>query len=131
MLTIRVIADKVNLRVRPGKEHSPLQQVARGTELVVESRVGDWYQVITPTGSRAYILSDFVQEIRGISGSPSRRSQLPMRTMPQTMPQDIPGMAPFGATPGSAPSSGATADEKQAEEEAEAMRLLKDAMSGR
>ncbi len=62
-LAVRVIGEKVNLRLKPGKEHSPIQQVARGTELIVESKTGEWYRIITPTGRRAYVKSDLVEPI--------------------------------------------------------------------
>ena len=55
-----VNAVKANLRTGPGAEHAPLMEVAKGSRLVVETRIGNWYRVIAPNGSRAWISSDVV-----------------------------------------------------------------------
>ncbi|MCO6432489.1 MAG: SH3 domain-containing protein [Deltaproteobacteria bacterium] len=55
-----VIADKVHLRTGPGKENSPLMAVTKGTRLTVETRSGDWYRVMAPTGRRAWVSADVV-----------------------------------------------------------------------
>lgn len=68
VLIVEVIAKKVNLRSGPGSEHSPVMQVQAGTRLTVESKEGDWYRVLTPTGSRAFIRSDVVREPTGGTG---------------------------------------------------------------
>ena len=51
---------KADLRVGPGKEHSPLMQVGRGARLAVEARKGEWYRVFAPNGQRAWIHSSLV-----------------------------------------------------------------------
>lgn len=56
--TVRV--EKANLRTGPGKKNSPIMSVSKGTRLAIETRLDDWYRVITPTGTRAWILSDLV-----------------------------------------------------------------------
>ena len=53
-----VIAEKANLRTGPGKDNSPFMTVGRGSRLTVETRNGDWYRVITPTGTRAWVASE-------------------------------------------------------------------------
>ncbi|HMO02890.1 MAG TPA: SH3 domain-containing protein [Oligoflexia bacterium] len=55
-----VIADKVNLRTGPGRDNSPLMSVSKGTRLAVETRVGDWFRVIAPNGTRAWIESEVI-----------------------------------------------------------------------
>ena len=55
-----VTADKVHLRTGPGKENSPLMAVTKGTRLAVETKNGDWYRVIAPTGARAWVSSDVI-----------------------------------------------------------------------
>jgi hypothetical protein len=55
-----VVADKVNLRTGPGRDNSPLMSVSKGTRLAVETRVGDWFRVIAPNGTRAWIESEVV-----------------------------------------------------------------------
>lgn len=46
---------KVDLRLGPGKEHSALMQVGKGTRLAVEARKGEWYRVFAPNGQRAWV----------------------------------------------------------------------------
>ncbi|MCB0358086.1 MAG: SH3 domain-containing protein [Bdellovibrionales bacterium] len=60
VLIAEVTAAKVNLRSGPGTEHSPVMQVKRGARLTIESKRGDWYRVLTPTGSRAYVHADVI-----------------------------------------------------------------------
>ncbi|RMG44026.1 MAG: hypothetical protein D6719_02590 [Candidatus Dadabacteria bacterium] len=55
-----VVVNKANLRSGAGINNSPLMTVRKGTRLAVEKRFGDWYRVITPTGSRAWISSSVV-----------------------------------------------------------------------
>jgi hypothetical protein len=51
---------KADLRVGPGKEHSPLMEVGRGARLAVEARKGEWYRVFAPNGQRAWVHSSLV-----------------------------------------------------------------------
>lgn len=53
-----VIVDKIYLRTGPGKSNSPLVSVTKGTKLLVETRQGEWYRVITPAGARAWVSSN-------------------------------------------------------------------------
>jgi hypothetical protein len=55
-----VVVDKAHLRTGPGLNNSPLMTVSVGTRLAVETRMGDWYRVISPTGTRAWVASDIV-----------------------------------------------------------------------
>lgn len=55
-----VVSEKAQLRTGPGKDNSPLMTVAQGTRLAIETRNGDWYRVIAPTGARAWISSDVI-----------------------------------------------------------------------
>ena len=76
VLVVTVNVPKANLRSGAGLEHSPVMQVKRGTKLMVEARDGEWYRVLTPTGSRAYIKDDVVtrgqQNVRGPQKPASR-----------------------------------------------------------
>lgn len=67
VLIVEVQGEKVNLRNGPGVEHSPVMQVAQGTRLTVESRQGDWFRVFTPTGGRAFVRVDMVQNMPSTS----------------------------------------------------------------
>lgn len=55
-----VTVNKANLRTGPGLDNSPLMTVSRGTRLAIETRQGDWYRVITPTGARAWVSGDVI-----------------------------------------------------------------------
>jgi Bacterial SH3 domain len=60
-LTIATVAvDKAELRLGPGKNHSALMTVAKGSRLAVEARQGEWLRVFAPNGQRAWILSKLV-----------------------------------------------------------------------
>ncbi len=89
VMTLEVVAPKVNLRSGPGEENSPVMQVAQGTRLVVEERQGDWFRVITPTGTRAYILHDVVK----ILDEGSKSSSAP------AVPPGVPINQPNGSIP--------------------------------
>ncbi len=55
-----IIVDKAQLRTGPGKDNSPLMAVTKGTRLAIETRQGEWYRVLAPTGARAWVSSDVV-----------------------------------------------------------------------
>lgn len=55
-----ITVSKANLRTGPGTDNSPLMTVSHGTRLAVETRQGDWYRVITPTGTRAWVSGDVI-----------------------------------------------------------------------
>jgi FtsZ-binding cell division protein ZapB len=55
-----VAVDKADLRLGPGKNHSALMAVPRGSRLVIETRQGEWYRVFAPSGERAWIQAGMV-----------------------------------------------------------------------
>ena len=57
---VTVAVDKADLRLGPGKTHSPLMSVARGARLAVEVRQGEWLRVFAPNGQRAWIYAGSV-----------------------------------------------------------------------
>jgi hypothetical protein len=60
-LTIATVdVEKAELRLGPGKNHSPLMTVAKGSRLAVEARQGEWLRVFAPNGQRAWILAKLV-----------------------------------------------------------------------
>lgn len=60
-LTIATVAvEKAELRLGPGKNHSALMTVAKGSRLAVEARQGEWLRVFAPNGQRAWVLSKLV-----------------------------------------------------------------------
>jgi hypothetical protein len=56
-----VAVEKAELRLGPGKNHSALMTIPRGSRLAVEVRQGEWYRVFAPTGERAWIQSGLVR----------------------------------------------------------------------
>ena len=67
-----VIVDKANLRAGPGTNNSPIMTIGKGTRLAIETRQGDWYRVVAPTGERAWISRDTIAFGRDPRSSPSR-----------------------------------------------------------
>ena len=60
-LTIATVdVEKAELRLGPGKNHSALMTVAKGSRLAVEARQGEWLRVFAPNGQRAWILGKLV-----------------------------------------------------------------------
>ncbi len=57
----KVVGEYVNLRQKPGTEHSIIGQVYGGDLLAIEGQVGDWYYVRTKDGMYGYVLSSLVQ----------------------------------------------------------------------
>ena len=60
-----ITADKAYLRSGPGKEHSPVMAMSRGTRLVVERQEGNWYQVTGPTGQRLWAAGEVLEVENG------------------------------------------------------------------
>jgi|GEM_PF-3053011 len=67
-----VIVDKANLRTGPNMNDSPLMSISKGARLAIETRKGNWYRVIAPTGVRAWISSDMIAFGRDGLSSPTR-----------------------------------------------------------
>ncbi len=63
IVTVKVLVPKANLRTGPGSEHGVLQQMPKGVELLTETKIGDWYRVISPTGKRAFISAKVVKMV--------------------------------------------------------------------
>jgi hypothetical protein len=64
-----VSASKAHLRSGPSTNDSPIMTVSKGTRLVVETRNNEWYRIITPTGSRAWINSSMLKFGAGAEAS--------------------------------------------------------------
>ncbi len=56
-----ISVDKADLRLGPGRNHSALMSLRRGSRLAVEARQGEWYRVFAPNGQRAWIHSSLVR----------------------------------------------------------------------
>ena len=55
-----ISVDKADLRLGPGRNHSALMSLKRGSRLMVEARQGEWYRVFAPNGDRAWIAAELV-----------------------------------------------------------------------
>ncbi len=73
-----VVSPKAYLRTGPGTENSPLMAVTEGTRLVVETRRGGWYRVVSPTGTRAWVASS-VLSFSPFAGDKSSGSTLRLK----------------------------------------------------
>lgn len=60
MPVVTVVQDNTELWTGPGEEDSVVAKSPRGSRLAVESTLGDWYRIIAPDGSRAWVQSRFV-----------------------------------------------------------------------
>jgi hypothetical protein len=56
-----ISVDKADLRLGPGRNHSALMSLRRGSRLAIEARQGEWYRVFAPNGQRAWIHSSLVR----------------------------------------------------------------------
>jgi len=56
-----ISVEKADLRLGPGKNHSALMTLRRGSRLAIEARQGEWYRVFAPNGQRAWIHSSLVR----------------------------------------------------------------------
>lgn len=56
-----ISVDKADLRLGPGRNHSALMSLRRGSRLAVEARQGEWYRVFAPNGQRAWIHASLVR----------------------------------------------------------------------
>ena len=61
MQVATINVDKADLRLGPGKNHSALMSLRRGSRLAIEARQGEWYRVFAPNGQRAWIHSSLVR----------------------------------------------------------------------
>lgn len=57
---VTVTVDKAVVRTAASRDSSPIMALNRGTRLVVESRSGEWFRVLTPSGVRAWITADAI-----------------------------------------------------------------------
>jgi len=94
--TVRVTAERVNLRSHASTDSQIVTAVTKGTLMEMVGREGDWYRVLIPgTGNNAYIHSAICEFVSGPA----------MATAPQPapVPQYAPAAAP--AVPYSAPTA--------------------------
>lgn len=68
--TVRVTADKVNLRSQPSATGSVMATVEKGAILEVLERSGDWMKVRTGAGVEGFIHSVLVEPAAGVAAPP-------------------------------------------------------------
>jgi len=126
-MVVEVNVARAALRSGPSPDDSELMNVAHGSRLVVEERKGDWYRVIAPNSTRAYIRADLVRVVDGSSPAPDSGAPVTRVRPAERVQEDIPaaprtpkkrplqvnppaGMEPFGEIKGGVPAqSGASA----------------------
>lgn len=54
-MVVGTIIEKSYIRSSPSEADAPTMSVSPGTRLAIETRQGDWYRVITPTGTRGWV----------------------------------------------------------------------------
>lgn len=72
MLIATVSVSKANLRTGPGLNNSPIMSVSRGTRLAIERRLGGWYRVLAPNGTRAWVSGSVIEFGKSGYASPTR-----------------------------------------------------------
>ena len=121
VMVIQITSDKANLRSGPGEEYAPVMQVERGMQLTVETQEGEWYRVITPTGTRAYVRQDVVngnsRRSSAAASAPRKSAASSVRQRPKVVSDDS-LMVPFD---GGAPAASNSVDD----EETQAFEKLK------
>ena len=113
VMIVQVIGGRVALRSGPSPDDAEVISVAKGTQLTVEERTGDWYRVIAPNSTRAYVRADLVRVINdpqasGADNPPVRRpgpsaARPPKKRALKTVAED-PNMVPFGEVNPGTPS---------------------------
>lgn len=72
---VEVMVSAANLRSGPGVDNSTVMTVSQGSRLTVEEKRGEWYRVVTPTGSRAFVRADLVGVVGGAQPGASRAQE--------------------------------------------------------
>lgn len=102
--TLRVTAERTNLRDQPSTSGAVVAAVARGDELEVLERAGSWYRVrVRSTGREGYVSSLLVEMVGGAAAAPAPAPSAAPAPPPAAEPA-----APAPAAPAPAPTSDMT-----------------------
>lgn len=113
-MIVEIIVPRAALRSGPSPDDSEVMSLGQGSRLTVEERTRDWYRVIAPNSTRAYVRADLVRAITGDASGAAGVEQLqvnraqPAAHAPRKRPLQVGGtnadMVPFGDVKG-APST--------------------------
>lgn len=82
--TLRVTADRANLRDKPSTDGTIVTAVSKGDELEVLDKSGNWYHVrVKPSGAQGYVNALVVEIVQGGSAAPATSSTPPSQVSPQ------------------------------------------------
>lgn len=88
LLYATVIANTVTPRTGPGSSYSPISSLNRGDQVPVEGKQAGWYQVLLPSGAKAWIHSAFLKI--GESNVPVRLPGVQQQRPPARIPDRNP-----------------------------------------
>ena len=81
--TLRVTADRTNLRDKPTTDGAIVGSVVKGDQLTVVERAGPWYRVRAANGTEGYVSSLLVEVV---SGAPVPTPSAPAPALPPAAP---------------------------------------------
>jgi uncharacterized protein YgiM (DUF1202 family) len=61
--TVRVEASSLRMRSEPSLEGAVVAAYARGTEMALQAKEGDWYQVTAPDGATGWMHASYLAEL--------------------------------------------------------------------
>jgi uncharacterized protein YgiM (DUF1202 family) len=75
-----VISDNVNLRPTASEYYFPVDQVDRGTELVVIAEHGDWLEVMAPRNATAWVNASLIRKVGSVADHQTALDRLQQQT---------------------------------------------------
>lgn len=108
--TLRVTADRTNLRDRPATDGAIVAPLAKGDELEVVEKSGTWYRVrVKSTGAQGYVNS-LVVEVTQAAASPAPASPPPPPPAPVPPPRPAASAQPAAIAKGGGSTAAAGGD---------------------
>ncbi len=109
---IRVIVETGNIRLKPSLDSTVIKGVPIGSELMVQSKEGEWFLVKLPPDQNGFEITGYVHESivelseRGTEQTPAVQREAPVRPRepePQWEPQPRTATRAYGRAPGIIP----------------------------
>lgn len=97
--TLRVTADRTNLRDKPSTEGAIVASLVKGDELTVVERAGTWYRVRAKNGTEGYVSSLLVEVTAAAAATPPSSAAAPVAAPPAVAPTPAPTPVTQPATP--------------------------------
>lgn len=99
--TLRVTADRTNLRDKPSTDGAIIGSLVKGDELVVVERAGTWYRVRAKNGTEGYVSSLLVEVTAAAAATPLSPAPAPAAAPSPVAPPPAP--APVRLPPATTP----------------------------